>query len=159
MFRDTLRDIDEGESRSEASETPSDAEPLPEDSSDIGNLPDPDDLVLFLANGRPDPQYVFPPWTMPDDLDDADGNQVFYNEVTLNQITEHPLISERRQREKSAKKHRKPKKKKALAARKKQGQVPTLDLLRIWDTGASQGMVDRAVVSSKNAFKRQRSLH
>ena len=34
-----------------------------------------------------------------------------------------------------------------------QGQVPKLDLLRIWDTGASQGMVDKAVVSSKNAFK------
>ena len=46
------------------------------------------------------------------------------------------------------KKHRKSKKK-ALVA---QGQVPTLDLLRIWDTGASQGMVDKAVVSSKNAF-------
>ena len=33
-----------------------------------------------------------------------------------------------------------------------QGRVPTLDLLSIWDAGASQGMVDKAVVSSKNAF-------
>ena len=32
------------------------------------------------------------------------------------------------------------------------GRVPVLDLLRIWDTGASQGMVDKAVVSSKNSF-------
>ena len=32
------------------------------------------------------------------------------------------------------------------------GRVPVLDLLRIWDTGASQGMVDKAVISSKNSF-------
>ena len=68
---------------------------------------------------------------------------------TLRDIDEGECCSEASE---SPKKHRKPKKKKALAAREKQGQVPTLDLLRIWDTGASQGMVDKAVVSSKNAF-------
>ncbi len=91
MYRDTLRDSDEGDCCSLAS---NDAEPLPNDRSDIENLPAPENLVLFLANGRPDPQYVFPPWTMPDDLDDHEGNQVFYNVVTFNQITEHPLIYE-----------------------------------------------------------------
>ena len=66
---------------------------------------------------------------------------------TLRDIDEGESRSETSEPRKKHRKH----KKRALAAREKQGQVPALDL-RIWDTGASQGMVDKAVVSSKNAF-------
>ena len=73
-----------------------DADPPPSGTSDA-STPDPKDLVLFLENGRPDPQYVFPPWTAPDELweqdyEDEEPYQVFYNTVTGNQIKEHPLI-------------------------------------------------------------------
>ena len=67
---------------------------------------------------------------------------------TLRDIDEGESRSETSEPRKKHRKH----KKKALAAREKRGQVPALDLLRIWDTGASQGMVGKAVVSSKNAF-------
>ncbi len=87
---------------------------------------------------------MYPPWTAPDDLwDDDESYQVFYNTVTGNQITEHPLVHEQ---------HKKERQKAKAKAKAAAGRVPVLDLLRIWDTGASQGMVDKAVVSSKNAF-------
>ena len=69
MYRDTLRDTDEGDCFSVAS---NDADPPPSGTSDA-STPDPKDLVLFLENGRPDPQYVYPPWTAPDDLWDDDS--------------------------------------------------------------------------------------
>ncbi len=43
------------------------------------------------------------------------------------------------------------------------GKVPQLDLLRIWDSGVSQGMTDRSLVSSDASVNyhshRQRSSH
>ena len=36
------------------------------------------------------------------------------------------------------------------------GKVPQWDLLRIWDTGASQGMTDRSMVSSDASVKGKR---
>ena len=68
---------------------------------------------------------------------------------TLRDIDEGEACSEASDAPEDCPKERRKAKKRSLAA---QGRVPTLDLLRIWDTGASQGMVDKAVVSSKNAF-------
>ena len=56
-YRDTLRDLDEGDTCSIAS---NDDDPPPSGTSDA-STPDPEDLVLFFENGRPDPQYVYPP--------------------------------------------------------------------------------------------------
>ena len=38
------------------------------------------------------------------------------------------------------------------------GKVPQLDLLRIWDSGASQGMTDRSLVSSDASVKGKKNI-
>ena len=68
---------------------------------------------------------------------------------TLRDLDEGDACSEASDAPEDSPKERRKAKRRSLAAA---GRVPTLDLLRIWDTGASQGMVDKAVVSSKNAF-------
>ena len=71
------------------------------------------------------------PWTAPDDGWDDDEDptvepyQVFQNMETGNQITEHPLLYEHRKKNKA--------KKGKYKVRASADQVPTLDLLRIWD--------------------------
>ncbi len=89
--------------------------------------------MLRDDDDMPDDLPVLPkPWTRHVSKNERPGEYYYTNPVTRKTTFRHPGVSGT------------------------PGRVPALDLLRIWDTGASQGMTDRAQVSSDAAFSGDR---
>ncbi len=134
-FRDTLRDLDEIDSDSDAGD----------ESNSRNSDPPGKNLVLFFVDGTPDPQHIPSTWRISRHVCGSD--KPMYEHIASNyRSSTHPMLridgryGSTRLKGKS----------KVIGVA---GRVPVLDLLRIWDTGASQGMVDKAVVSSKHSFE------
>ena len=123
-YRDTLRVKDEHEG-----------------DSVVGTDDDDDDasrasVILYHEDGRPDVAHIPAPWEVHESTKQP-GVYYYSNPATGTSTWTHPASKT------------KPKKTHSSGT---PGRVPALDLLRIWDSGASQGMTDKAQISSKSSF-------
>ena len=122
-MRDTLRDDDEHEGN-----------------STIGSDSCNDEPAYAVEDGIPTGSFVPSPWEI--HMSEREPGICFYfSPVTGKKTRTHPGTKNAPM----TKLKRKP-------SSGTPGRVPALDLLRIWDSGASQGMTDRAQVSSKASF-------